>query len=132
MYTSFMNDSYTSSSVRFFFKDFLGDFVAFPLWWYSHGTVRVIQFIMNQASRMAQSLSLKIWVKNLFVPMYAQYDIAGRIISFFLRIAVLLYRFVKFVLWLTVLFMLFGLWLFGPLAVLYYLLYQIFGVTLSI
>jgi len=127
-----MNDSYTSSTVRFFFKDFLGDFVAFPLWWYSRGTVQVIQFILDRAERMAQSLSLKIWIKNLFVPMYAQYDIAGRIISFFLRIVVLIYRFVVFVLWLAFLFLLLGLWLFGPLAIFYYLLYQIFGVTLNI
>lgn len=127
-----MNDSYTSSSIRFFFKDFLGDFVAFPLWWYSRGTVRVIQFILEHAGRMAQTLSLKIWVKNLFVPMYAQYDIAGRIISFVLRIVVLIYRFIKFVIWLAILLVLLGLWLFGPLAVLYYALYQIFGVTLSL
>jgi hypothetical protein len=127
-----MNDSYTSSGIRFFFKDFLGDFVAFPLWWYSRGTVRVIQFILEHASRMAQTLSLRIWVKNLFVPMYAQYDIAGRIISFVLRIVVLFYRFVKFVIWLAILLVLLGLWLFGPLAVLYYVLYQIFGVTLAL
>lgn len=127
-----MNDSYTSSSIRFFFKDFLGDFVAFPLWWYSRGTVQVIQFILEHAGRMAQTLSLKIWVKNLFVPMYAQYDIAGRLISFVLRIVVLIYRFIKFVVWLAILLVLLGLWLFGPLAVLYYLLYQIFGVTLSL
>ncbi|MFA5030471.1 MAG: hypothetical protein WC495_02710 [Patescibacteria group bacterium] len=127
-----MNDSYTSSGIRFFFKDFLGDFVAFPLWWYSRGTVRVIQFILEHASRMAQTLSLRIWVKNLFVPMYAQYDIAGRIISFVLRIVVLFYRFVKFVIWLAILLALLGLWLFGPLAVLYYVLYQIFGVTLAL
>jgi len=127
-----MNDSYTSSSARFFFKDFLGDFVAFPLWWYSRGTVRVIQFILEHASRMAQTLSLKIWVKNLFVPMYAQYDIAGRVISFVLRVVVLFYRFVKFIIWLAILLTLLGLWLFGPLVVLYYVLYQIFGVTLSL
>lgn len=127
-----MNDSYIASNTRFFLKDFLGDFVAFPLWWYSKGTLRIIQFIMEKAERVAQTLSLRIWMKNLFVPMYAQYDLAGRVISFFLRIAVLIYRLIVFIIWLAVLLAMLGIWLFGPLAVFYYLVYQLFGVTISL
>lgn len=127
-----MTDSIFKQSISFFWKDILGDFVAFPLWWYSSGTLRVITMIMSQASRFAASLSLRIWVKNLFVPMYAQYDLAGRIISFVLRVVVLIYRFIIFILWLIVLFAFLAAWLFGPIAVVVYILYQAFGLTLNI
>lgn len=127
-----MNDSVLIASLRFFWKDILGDIVAFPLWWYTRGTLWVIQFIIRQASNYAQTLSLKIWVKNLFVPMYSQYDIAGRLISFFLRIVVLIYRVVLFIIWLFLLLAFLGLWMFGPFLVLYVILYQLFGVTFGV
>lgn len=127
-----MTDSILKQSFTFFWKDILGDFFAFPLWWYSTGTVRVITIIMNQAGRFAASLSLRIWVKNLFVPMYAQYDVAGRIISFVLRIVVLIYRFVLFIVWLIILLAFLGAWLFGPIAVVVYIVYQIFGISMRL
>lgn len=127
-----MTDSIFKQSLTFFWKDILGDFFAFPLWWYSSGTLRVIHIIMDRASRFAGTLSLRIWVKNLFVPMYAQYDLAGRIISFVLRVVVLIYRFVIFILWLIVLLAFLGAWLFGPIAVILYILYQIFGITIRL
>lgn len=127
-----MKDTLLANTIRFIGKDFLGDFLAFPLWWYSKGTVKIIQFIMEKTSQRAYTLSLRIWIKNLFVPMYGQYDIAGRIISFILRIFVLMYRLILFIIWFIVLLCLLGIWLFGPIAVLYYIIYQLFGVTLSL
>ena len=87
---------------------------------------------MDSASRYAASLSLKIWLKNLFVPMYGQYDLAGRIISFVLRIVVLFYRLVLFVIWVFVLLAMLCVWLFGPLVILWYIVFQLFGATLSL
>lgn len=124
-----MSDSITKTSIQFFWKDILGDLVAFPVWWYTRGTLRIAQLIMRQASQYAQTLSLKIWVKNLFVPMYSQYDIAGRLISFVLRVVILIYRMILFVVWFAVLFSLLAVWMFGPFLVLYYILYQLFGVN---
>lgn len=118
--------------LRFFWKDFLGDFLAFPLWWYSRGTLRVITYIMDSASRYAYTLSLRIWIKNLFVPMYGQYDLAGRAISFVLRIVVLFYRTILFVFWVFILLGVLCLWIFGPLLVVWYMLFQLFGVTVNL
>jgi len=127
-----MKDTLFANSLRFLGKEFLGDFVAFPLWWYSKGTLKMIRFVMEKTEQRAYTLSLRIWIKNLFVPMYSQYDLAGRVISFFLRIAVLVYRLIIFVIWFCILLAFLGVWLFGPIAVLYYILYQIFGVTLAL
>lgn len=127
-----MNDSHFSNTFRFLWKDFLGDFVAFPLWWYSKGTLKMIQFIMGKAQSYARTLSLSIWLKNLFVPMYGQYDIAGRIISFVLRLFELFFRSIFFIIWFFVLLALLGIWLFGPIGVFWYILYQLFDVTLQL
>lgn len=127
-----MNDTIFSTSMRFLWKDLLGDLFAFPLWWYSRGTLRVVQFIMRQASSYSQSLSLRIWVKNLFVPMYSQYDLAGRVISFFLRIVVLIYRLLLFTVWFFILLGMLALWMFGPIAVVAYILYQTTGVSFGL
>lgn len=124
-----MSSTTANQTLKFLLQDLIGDFFAFPLWWYSKGTLKVIQFILASTSRYAYTLSLRIWVKNLFVPMYNQYDIAGRIISFVLRIVVLIYRFILFVIWFLILMAFFALWLFGPLLVFWYILYQLFGVT---
>lgn len=40
----------------------------------------------------AKSLALRVWIKNLFVPMYGMYDWQSRLISFFMRLAQIVFR----------------------------------------
>lgn len=58
----------------------------FPIWWYSKGLVKMLKGTSNFITGMENTIGFWIWVKNLFVPMFGQQDIAGRIISFFLRL----------------------------------------------
>lgn len=58
----------------------------FPIWWYSKGLVKMLKGTSNFITSMENTIGFWIWVKNLFVPMFGQQDIAGRIISFFLRL----------------------------------------------
>ena len=66
--------------------------VGFPLWWYTRGLVRFARFVWQTLADYQATLGIVVWVKNIFVPMYGSYDIPGRIISFFMRLAMILFR----------------------------------------
>ena len=61
------------------------DIVRFPLWWYSSGLLRTLRFAKEMIIGYERSLAVGIWVKNMFVPMFGQYDWQSRIISVFMR-----------------------------------------------
>lgn len=58
-----------------------------PVWWYTQGLLWFVSQISTSIKDTANSASLGLWVKNLFVPMYGQYDVWGRIVSFMIRFA---------------------------------------------
>jgi len=64
----------------------ISDVVRFPLWWYSHGLVRTLRFAGDFVFGYERSLGVSIWMKNIFVPMFGQYDWQSRIISVFMRV----------------------------------------------
>jgi len=64
----------------------------FPIWWYSKGLAKVLKGAWLFIKDSEQSFGLLIWVKNIFVPMFGQTDIAGRVISFFLRLFQILWK----------------------------------------
>lgn len=63
-----------------------------PVWWYSRGLIWFIGRIVESIKDTSISAGLGIWVKNLFVPMYGQYDAWGRIMSFFVRFTNIIVR----------------------------------------
>jgi len=95
------------------------DAILWPFWWYSVG----LDFFWRLAGRQLKSafggLALGVWAANLFVPMFGQYDRAGRIISFFIRlfqvIARSIWLFFYGLFWLA----LFIVWLLLPFTAVY-------------
>ena len=77
---------------KFLIADILGSVLRFPMWWYGEGIVHLSGWIARQLAFRWKSYGFVIWMKNLFVPMYGQYDLAGRLVSFVMRIAVLIGR----------------------------------------
>lgn len=71
--------------------DVVGSFLYFPFWWYTKGMIRAAGGCVRTVRGYARQFGVGVWLKNLFVPMFGQYDTAGRIISFFMRLAALLY-----------------------------------------
>lgn len=69
-------------SVSFFFE-----IIYAPVWWYTRGLFWFVTQMGNSIGEAADSAALRLWVKNLFVPMYGQYDFWGRIVSFIIRLA---------------------------------------------
>jgi len=92
-----MKNTVTYNAVQVILVKIVGGFVYFPVWWYGEGLLSVLKWVWRRLRQIDRSLSLVLWLKNMFVPMYGQYNIAGRIISFFMRLIVLFYRLVIFI-----------------------------------
>ncbi len=98
------------------------DIFYFPLWWYTFGVWRIGRWSIGLLARGNRILSPGLWLKNLFVPMYGQYDWEGRTISFIVRLVEVVIRLFLLILWLLVCFLFWLFWLALPLALgfLYY------------
>jgi hypothetical protein len=97
----------------------------FPLWWYSKGFILVIKGGWNWLKDFEQTLGFMIWIRNLFVPMFGQRDIQGRLISFFLRLVQIIFKGIVLVLFsLVVLFFVIA-WLILPIFIIYQIVIHI-------
>jgi hypothetical protein len=103
----------------------LKDIIFFPVWWYSFGFIEVLKKIKDFLADREKGLALFVWIKNIFTPMYGQYDIQGRLISFFVRVAQIIFRGVVMIFWLVVAFVTLLLWITSPFFVIYQIIYQI-------
>lgn len=90
------------------------DIFYWPIWWYSSGVERAEKWCFNILKSGNAWLAPGLWLKNLMVPMFGQYDWEGRIISFFMRLAQLLARSAALMVWVGVCIFLFMLWLVIP------------------
>jgi hypothetical protein len=97
----------------------------FPLWWYSAGLFNVVKGCGKFINDFQQTLGFMIWVKNLFVPMFGQRDIAGRIISFFLRLVQIIFRGVIVLIFCVLNLIFIIIWILLPIFVLYEILIQL-------
>ncbi|MFA5109022.1 MAG: hypothetical protein WC458_00540 [Patescibacteria group bacterium] len=102
----------------------LGEILYFPIWWYSVGFGRLLKGVWRFWRDREKSLGFGIWLKNIFVPMYGQRDIASRIISFLMRLVQIIFRGVILVFWLMILLFLLAAWLAFPLGLLLALSFQ--------
>ncbi len=59
----------------------------FPVWWYTRGFMRYIRALGRSLGVVNETLGVTIWIRNIFVPLYGQTDIAGRSMSFLIRCA---------------------------------------------
>lgn len=97
-------------------KRLILDTVYFPLWWYSKGFIKVLNWAWNSLIAIEQRASLKLWLKSMFKPMFQDYTKEGRIISFFMRLILLIFKLVGIGLWATVLLAMIALWLALPVG----------------
>lgn len=114
-------------AVKFVLADLIGDVAYFPLWWYSRGAARAVRSLATGMQETARSLALRIWLKNLFVPMYGQYDAQGRIISFFMRLFQIIVRSFAAFFWLLIRIAIFVIYLAVPPFVAYLVVVNLFS-----
>lgn len=82
----------TGALARLLFVDLIGSVLWFPVWWYTTGIKKMIQFCIDGLRYRIRQYAFAIWIKNFFVPMYGQYDWQGRLISVFMRFVVIVAR----------------------------------------
>ena len=102
--------------------DTIINFVYFPLWWYSKGLVLTAKWTKKSILEVEKFLGIVIWAKNIFTPMFGQYDIFGRIISFNIRVFQIIVRTIIFLGLGSIYLALFFIYLILPVAVFCFIL----------
>ncbi len=100
--------------------EFILDIIYFPVWWYTKGVIGSLRWCFDLFVRGNENLAPGLWLQNLFVPMFGQFDWQGRIISFLMRLVQIFARTVALTVWFGLCFVLFLGWLVLPAAVVYY------------
>jgi len=119
-----ISNSFSLYSAKIF-ANLLKDILYFPLWWYSRGFKQLLVKLRNFLADKERSLALLVWIKNIFRPMYGQYDWAGLIISFLMRFLQIIFRGVIMFFWFLVAITVACFWLLLPLLVMYEIIFQI-------
>ena len=86
---------------RLLFETLL-DIFYFPLWWYSGGLKHAFLWCIDVLKSGNNTLAPGLWLKNIAVPMYGQYDWQGRLISFFMRLVQVIFRGLALMVWFLV------------------------------
>lgn len=93
------------------------DILWFPLWWYSAGLFRAIRGIFDIFEEGNASLAPGLWLKNMFVPMFGQSDLQGRIVSIIVRFGNVIVRGIALCVWLVLCFGLFCIYVGLPMVI---------------
>lgn len=105
------------ASGKYFLIELVGDVLYFPLWWYSVGFRQLLLSLGRSLRSSERYLALGLLARSLFLPMFGQYDREGRIISFFMRLVILIGRSIYMLGLLAIDFLLIVVWLGLPVVV---------------
>lgn len=97
--------------LRYAIKDVIGGIIFFPIWWYTVGFMTVLSWAASSIGEMSQMFGLGVWVRNLFVPMYGDTSIIGRLISFGIRLVMIAVRGAVVACWSVIVFVCVGVYL---------------------
>jgi len=112
-------------TIRFVAIDFAWGVIRFPVWWYTAGFLKVVNHLSLQAGVLAKSLNIKILSRYLLKPMFGQYDIWGRIISFIMRIVQFVILIIIASVYTLTMVILAILWLLLPLFIVYNIVFHL-------
>lgn len=121
-----MTDNIVITSLKYIAFDIIGNVLYFPVWWYTKGLKKAALFCWRKIVRGEKVLGLKIWLTNLFKPMYGQQDWQGKLISFFMRLIQLVFRTIIMIIWIIIVFVLFIIWIILPVFVVYQIWLNLF------
>lgn len=113
-----------TSTLKFVLIDIIGDFLYWPIWWYTVGLKDRLISSALQIKKTWASLGLGIWIKNIFTPMYADRSFAGRLISFFARIIILTWRLIWFFFWSIFILLFLAIWILAPIAIVWMIIHH--------
>ncbi len=110
-----VRENIAAKSIKFILRDLVLDILLWPIWWYGVGLKTAFGKMGETISQGNRELALSVWVKNLFKPMFGQYDWQGRIISFFMRVFQIIFRFLLFMFWIIFSAVVFLIWFLLPI-----------------
>jgi len=105
--------------------EIITDIIYFPAWWYTRGLVNLLSGVKDFLVSKQKALALFVWIKNIFTPMYGQYDWVGRLISFLVRVVQIFFRSIFMLGWLMVGLAVVIFWLVFPIIVINEIIFQI-------
>lgn len=105
--------------------DILRDILYFPVWWYSRGLKFLLLKLADILADKERELALFVWIKNIFRPMYGQYDWAGILISFFIRLVQIIIRLIAMLFWLVLILAILFVWLALPIVAAWQIIFQL-------
>ena len=114
-------------TLKYVFVDLIGGIIRAPIWWYTGGLKLMLTWAVDSVKSYAQSISLSVWMKNLFVPMYGQYDWQSRIISVFMRFVMIIGRMIALFVWLLVVLVMMLAYLAMPPLAVSQIVFHLFG-----
>lgn len=103
-------------------RDVLLDALTAPIWWYTEGLANVFRFFVRNAAYGANVIGIGIWARALFKPMYGERSWQGRIVSFVMRLFVLVWDSVIYVILLAFLLIFVVTWILMPPLVVWQLM----------
>jgi len=112
------------------FGDVIGGLVYAPVFWYGRGLIDAARYCGRLIVREWLSLGVGVWAANIFVPMYAQRDLAGALISFFMRLIQIIARMFAMLAWVIVVVALFCAYVIVPIVIAVELIRQLGGIIL--
>jgi len=107
------------------FGDVLGEILNAPVFWYTRGAADAFLYCWRLIVRRWKTLALGVWIVNIFVPMYGQHDIAGSLISFFMRVIQIIVRGAVMIVWTILVAVMFVAYLLLPVLATFELLRQL-------
>jgi hypothetical protein len=120
-----ISQNYSTYAGKLFFE-LAWELLYFPLWWYSKGLIKLIVSLRNFLVDKQKKLALVVWMKNIFRPMYGQYDWQGMIISFFMRLVQIIFRGLLMLSLSVLAIVVILVWLVLPIFTVYEIIFQLF------
>lgn len=114
----------TSFPLNRAFKSIFAYILFFPFWWYSLGLVKLLKQLLWLFKDQLRASAFLVWLKNIFVPMYGQNDIGGRLVSFFVRLFQIIVRGALLLVLIALLLIILLIWIILPILLILAILYQ--------
>jgi hypothetical protein len=114
-----MKPSQSSLVLKHLLLDLVREILFLPVWWFTIGLARMVVWCGSSIKHAAETTGLTLWAKNLFVPMYGETSFSGKLISFFIRLVMVIARGIATCVWMLIALGLFIAYLFLlPLTIL--------------
>ena len=90
------------------------------VWWYTKGLFLISKRLVRLEQAEFTRIGVWVWIKHIFVPMFHDYTVIGRLLSFVFRVGIIMGKTVRTVLGLCVRVVLFTVWVALPVVWVYW------------